>query len=223
MFLPIRKNAMSHQIVPAVDPLGSNKEFFLTEWHGATLLRDVTYDIGTIQTAPLRVGKKFDLFGISSANLLINAGALDISDTIDPTARLKEIYLSIGGDLFAYNVMHHPSAKFTPSLLGDTRTIKLDFDAEEFTVEPNTVSYTRGIPLWSTWVDQPGAINIRVSVTGNIDLARGTASFNGSASLLDSAVETKMDPRAFELLRNSIKVVGFTLDAQFTNINRRSA
>ncbi|MFO5979518.1 hypothetical protein ACLBSL_33070, partial [Klebsiella pneumoniae] len=75
-------------LFPALDPAGSNADFFVDP----ALVPPYTIKNEqnlTITTAPLKANVRLDLMGNSNANLLIQRGMLEVSDTIDPAGRLK--------------------------------------------------------------------------------------------------------------------------------------
>ena len=61
----------------------------------------VNFDRQVVTTAPLKIGKKFDLLAISQNEALIAAGVLDQTDAIDSSVRLGAIYvkLATGGTM----------------------------------------------------------------------------------------------------------------------------
>lgn len=221
MKYPIQQDTISRKLIPAIAPDLSNEDLFLTKWLGKSLVTNVTIGGLTIETAPLRPGTKLDLLGNSNANLLIQKGLMDVSDTIDPVARIKEVYLDVCGDLVVWNVLNEPTAVSVPELVGDTRGIKFDLRADGLSIGCDTRNYFGQHLIIRDWLhQQEGELALTAIVRGHVATSRGTASFS-----VDHDVRyyepVVLDPRAVKIIDNNVKVVGFTLDMDYTNTNRR--
>ncbi|MFO5615078.1 hypothetical protein ACLBQC_31445, partial [Klebsiella pneumoniae] len=94
-----------------LDPAGSNADFFVDP----ALVPPYTIKNEqnlTTTTAPLEANVRLDLLGNSNANLLIQRGMLEVSDTIDPAGRLKNLFVLLGGKVVKFKVDRLPRAVF---------------------------------------------------------------------------------------------------------------
>lgn len=216
-------------LIPAIDPAGSNLDFFVDP---ALVPVEVIVNEQnlSIETAPLKPGIRIDLMGNSNANLLISAGMLEVSDSIDPAGRLKNLYVKFQGKVVKFKVDRMPRAVFQPDLIGDTRGARIDFWTDDLSVS----SVTRTIDGTQTAAmaelqQREWVLRLSVDFSGNISLSKGDSRFNNGT--VDVAAVLNSDRRpvdiksgAGKLLVDSItdlEIVGFDLHTRFTNTNRR--
>lgn len=216
-------------LIPAIDPAGTNLGFFVDPAlvPSETLINEQNL---SIETAPLKPGIRIDLIGNSNANLLISAGMLEVSDTIDPAGRLKNLYIKFQDKVIKFKVDRMPRAVFQPDLIGDTRGARIDFWTDDLTVS----AITRTIDGVQTAAMQElgqreWVLRLSVDFNGNISTSKGDSRFgNGDvevSAILNSdrrPVDTKAGPG--KTLVDSItdlEIVGFDLHTRFTNTNRR--
>ena len=216
-------------LIPALDPAGSNADFFVDP----ALVPPYTIKNEqnlTITTAPLKANVRLDLMGNSNANLLIQRGMLEVSDTIDPAGRLKNLFVLLGAKVVKFKVDRLPRAVFQPDLVGDTRNAVIRFDSDDLVVSGDT-----------TFIDgsADGVINdlktaklsLRLSVGfgGTISLSKGDSKFGATDTYVDKVlnedgqVMDNADPAVKAILDQltDLAVIGFELDTRFTNTNRR--
>lgn len=229
----------STRLVPIVDEQGENAGVFVDE----ALVAPVSYDLGvggTAQTAPLLIGKRFDLLGVSNRKQLLAGNLLDLTDTIDPALRLKNLYLATANtaaqgepsnaQVFKFHVERMPTAVFQPALTGDSRNANLNFNTEDLVItgalravdgSTNPAVEELGTRGWS--------IRLGVSASGHISTSKGDTWINATApevvrmfdeegNALDIA---SGDAAALLGQLGALTVVGYDLDARFTNTNRR--
>lgn len=216
-------------LVPAIDPGGTNAKFFIDPLLVAP--RDVVNEQNmSVKTAPLKPGVKMDLMGNSNANLLINKGQLDISDTIDPAGRLKALYVKFEGKVIKFTVDRLPTAVFQPGLIGDTRVAKLDFISDDLVIGADTTTTDAAKTVSMTELaTRKWSARLSVSFNGHLSLSRGDSRFGVSGIEIDRIVDedralidlTKGDGLALVTAIGELEVVGFDLDVRFTNTNRR--
>ncbi|MFO5736209.1 hypothetical protein, partial [Klebsiella pneumoniae] len=122
---------------------------------------------------------RLDLMGNSNANLLIQRGMLEVSDTIDPAGRLKNLFVLLGGKVVKFKVDRLPRAVFQPDLVGDTRNAVIRFDSDDLVVSGDT-----------TFIDgsADGVINDLKTAKLSLRLSVG---FGGTISL--SKADSKID------------------------------
>lgn len=216
-------------LIPAIDPAGSNLQFFVDPAlvPAETLINEQNL---SIETAPLKPGIKIDLMGNSNANLLIDAGMLEVSDSIDPAGRLKALYVKFQGKVVKFKVDRMPRAVFQPDLIGDTRGARIDFWTDDLTVSASTRTID-GVQTAAMQELESREWVLRVSVdfSGNISLSRGDSRFTNGT--VDIAAILNSDRRPIDIKAGAgktlvdsitdLEIVGFELHTRFTNTNRR--
>jgi virulence-associated protein VapD len=216
-------------LIPAVDPDGTNLKFFtdpaVVPHHTVTNEQNMT-----ITTGPLKPNVKIDLMGNSNANLLINKGMLDISDTIDPSGRLKALYVKFDGKIIRFVVDRLPTAVFQPGLIGDTRLAKLDFITEDLVVGEDTKAIDGTISAnVQELINRKWTARISVSFNGSVSTSRGDARYGATGIEIDRIVDEDRKLISIETgdgadlvaAIGALEVVGYDLDLKFTNTNRR--
>jgi virulence-associated protein VapD len=216
-------------LIPAVDPDGTNLKFFtdpaLVPHHVVTNEQNMS-----VTTGPLRPNVKIDLMGNSNANLLINKGMLDISDTIDPSGRLKALYVKFDGKVIRFVVDRLPTAVFQPGLVGDTRQAKLDFVTEDLVVGADTKAIDGSVSAnMQELVNRKWTARVSVSFSGHVSTSRGDARYGAAGIEIDRIVDEDRKLISIEsgdgadlvAAIGDLEVVGYDLDVKFTNTNRR--
>lgn len=216
-------------LIPAIDPAGTNLDFFVDPAliPAETIVNEQNL---SIETAPLKPGIRIDLIGNSNANLLISAGMLEVSDTIDPAGRLKNLYVKFQGKVIKFKVDRMPRAVFQPDLVGDTRGARIDFWTDDLSVS----SITRTIDGVQTAAMQEltqreWVLRLSVDFSGNISTSKGDSRFNNGTAEVAAILNSDRRPvdmksGAGKVLVDSItdlEIVGFDLHTRFTNTNRR--
>ena len=216
-------------LIPAVDPDGTNLKFFVdplvVPHHVVTNEQNMS-----VTTGPLRPNVKIDLMGNSNANLLINKGMLDISDTIDPSGRLKALYVKLDGKIVRFVVDRLPTAVFQPGLIGDTRIAKLDFITEDLVVGADTKAIDGSVSAqMQELANRKWTARISVTFTGHVSTSRGDARYGAAGIEIDRIVDEDRklisietgDGKTLVDAIGELEVVGYDLDVKFTNTNRR--
>lgn len=231
-------NDTSTHLYPIVDEQGNNAANFISE----DLYTPVELAVrgGTVRTAPLAAGQRIDLIGISNRQQLLAGSLLDITDTIDPALRLKALYLSTAntaaqGDpsnakLLRFNVERMPTSVFTPALAGDSRQANLNFNTEDLVISKDTKFTDQSTNAALDQIAAEGLVlRLAVSAAGSVSLSKGDCYVHGSAVTVDRAYDSEgqslqTTSGAIATLINDLgplTVVGYELDARFTNTNRR--
>lgn len=219
----------STDLIPAIAPDNSNAKFFIDP--ALVPPTTVTNEQGlSIQTAPLKPGMKLDLIGNSNANMLISKGLLDISDTIDPAGRLKNLYIKLQGKVLKFKVDRLPTAIFQPALIGDTRLAKVDFSSDDLRIDGDSTTTDAAVTAAITELKTRGwTMRLSLGFSGTISLSRGEAQFGSIGVTVDRIVDSNrmnvdLEAGAGKALMDTItdlEVVGYDLDTKFTNTNRR--
>lgn len=218
----------STRLIPVVTD--DNKDKFVADTKVAP--KELKLDKGgLVSTAPLVPGKKLDLIGLSNRNQLIASNLLDLSDTIDPALKLKTIYVeNKEGKVMSFVVERMPTAVFQPSLQDDTRLAQLNFLTEDLVVSPSKTAVDGSVgTALSELASRGWTLRLGLAVNGYVSLSKGETSITATAvaveHILDESGEslstTKGSGKDIVDAFGDMKVIGYELDARFTNTNRR--
>lgn len=219
----------STDLIPAIDPAGSNLAFFADAAYGLeeTIVTDQNM---SITTAPLKPGVRLDLIGNSNANLLINKGMLDISDTIDPAGRLRSLYVLFDGKVVKFNVERLSRAVMQPDLIGDTRGSKIEFFSDDLVVTGTTRTTDQAATTVITELEsRKWHMRLSVSFNLHVSLSRGDSRSSAGEVVIDQILDesrrrvdlTVGDGLALVTALGEMKIVGYDVNLRFTNTNRR--
>ncbi|MNF25526.1 hypothetical protein D3C81_313160 [compost metagenome] len=187
-------------------------------------------------TAPLKMGAKFDLIGISNHNALVAGGVLDISDTIDPAGSMKNLYIKAAGNgtepaqVLKFKTDKLPTATFVPKLVGDTRQIAVSFESEKLKVVGSTRGVGGGTLEAITSLDAAKyTLHLGIKVDGSVSVSRGQCQFISGPVVVEGIVDE--DGQAIDIASGAgativaklgaLTAIGYDLDARFTNTNKR--
>lgn len=196
--------------------------------------RDVMLEGEVITTAPLAMGKKFSLLAISQTEALLETGLQDTTDSIDTALQLSALYMKLGtgagAEVVKFNTARLPLATFTYAVQGNTRLMNLNFSTSSLLVNKGVKQLDGSA---STILDQiiTGEYSVRlaVEVSGsvNLELANTTAFASGISVArvtdkdgIELALTSGMGQTIANLFADAT-MVGYDLDAQRTNVNRR--
>lgn len=184
-----------------------------------------------IPTAPLAFGKKVDLLGLSQTDTLLASGMMDMTDSIDPAVTLESLYVVVGANKMKFTVANLPLANFTYATQNNYRVENLAFQTTSVLINKDTKNID-GTALSGDLADIVAnnlAVRLEISVSGTINIETGeTNVFGNSVSVYsvqgadgtfvdlgDASVAAIVD--AF----TPSKMVGYSLQAYRTNMNRR--
>ena len=198
-----------------------------------------------VTTAPLKFDVEADLMSLSQSDTLINTGLADISDILDKTVKLKNIYLQMTDDAggvketVQFYVKEMYKATFYPAVQDNTQKMKLDFDSHDITIHKDNAKLfiSPGIPgansaLLSAIITNDLIVRISVNIHGTISLDTSIYSgmmagaikvlgvFNGVTREELPATNALVIALTKQLQANS-KWGGFDLDVRRANVNRR--
>lgn len=190
---------------------------------------EVTDGRGTFKTAPIAVGKRFDLLALGNHDTSANTNIMDISDTLDPSMSLAAIYVKVGTKVIKLITDRLPRAKFQPALVADSRDINLNFESPSLVLTNKTKAVDgTAVPALATLADDE-TLYIYASMNGTISTSKGNGNIT-AGELLPSALYAQ-DGQERNLLSGTglevstafkdAEIVGFDLDARLTNKNRR--
>ena len=190
----------------------------------------------SFNTAPLKMGAKFDLIGISNHNQLVAGGVLDVGDTIDPAGSLKALYIKAAGNgtepaqVLKFMTSKLPSATFVPKLVGDTRLVAVSFETEKLKVTGAKRGVGGGtLEAITDLATAKWTLLIGIKVDGTISVSRGQTHFISGVPTIEGIVDEDGQPvditsgagAALVAKLGALTAIGYDLDARFTNTNKR--
>ncbi len=194
----------------------------------------VTLDTQPVVTAPLAVGKKFSLLGISQTAALLATGILDSTDAIDSAVRLSAVYVKIKADatnpaaVIKFNVDKLPRTDFNYAVQGNTRLLQLNFETDALRVVATTKKIDGAVvPQLAALTDH--TVRLGSTLFGSVLQDKGDTVVNtGDCSV---AKVTTIDGQIMDLTAGAgatiaaifagAAVIGYDLVAYRTNSNRR--
>lgn len=211
-------------------------------WDGANNTSGVTIDGTTVNTAPLAVGKRMSLLGVSQNDALISAGIMDQTDSLDPFLRLEEVYInsniSVGTPLvplneagyFKVTTSHLVGSNFVQSLQEHHRDMVLTFIAPTIVIEESNFNNLTGAAINTDGVFLPGhKVVMHLAMAGTTNLETSDTVVYGQEwsvkEVYDAAgavVAAGPARDAMVDMFNAMTISGYTLEAYRTNSNRRS-
>lgn len=192
--------------------------------------RNVVFEGENITTSALAMGKTFSLLAVSQTEALLDTGLLDSTDSIDTAIVLKKLYMKAGDDVIGFNTDRLATAVFTYAMQGNYRQMNLAFTTSSLLVTKDSklVDGTALADLAPITVGE-FAVRLGVSVSGSVNLETATTNIF-SSTLTVSRVSDK-DGNDLDLTVGQGKAIadlfigatmlGYELEAQRTNLNRR--
>lgn len=191
----------------------------------------------SINTGPLAIGAQVDLLGLSQTDTLLAAGAMDVTDSLDPDVRLENIYLSvtIGADTdiirLPVSVFQHNN--FIGIAQDNYRVQKLAFDPTTLVIDKNTKKLGGGnLVALAGLTTSNLQLQVGVNMSGSVNIETGDLQVFAPAVKLHAVVDTTngnslsyatnpAKPIADAFLLATTKIIGYDLKAYRTNVNRR--
>jgi hypothetical protein len=198
-------------------------------------------DNTSVTTAPLAVGQKFSLLGISQTEALLETGILDVTDAIDTQLALSAVYVQFtqttGGDspvttteVVKFNTRQLPLATFNYAPQNVYRQMNLQFKTETLLINANTtLADGAESTILAPIVSGNYEVRFGFSMFGSVNLELGDTEINAS-SVGVNTVKNSSDQllptntgtgQTLAALFAGATVIGYDLDARRTNSNRR--
>ncbi len=194
----------------------------------------------SITTAPLAVGQKLSLLGISQTEQLLQAGMMDVTDSIEPALNLENIYVqfqtTVSGttytDIVKFSVKELPYSNFIYNPQQNYRIMQLAFRTSSLLMNQNvtTVDGTAPTnPFLQALISGGYALRMDSEVTGNVNIEIGDTVVYGNSISLNSLVDANGNPIDLtsgvgqQIMQgiNSGQIIGYDLFAWRSNLNRR--
>lgn len=192
--------------------------------------RDLDLEGTMIPTAPLAMGKKFSLLAISQTDALLETGLQDTTDSIDTAVVLNALYVQVGNEVFKFNTARLPTATFNYAVQGNYRQMNLQFENSSLKIDKDTKTVAQAASVvLADIASGEYTVRLNAAVSGSVNLELADTSLfasdvivarvtnkDGEVLALDGA-----EAKAIVDLFKAAKIIGYDLDAQRTNLNRR--
>lgn len=220
----------STDLYPQVKADDSNAKYFVD----AAIIapRDIIVGKEEIRTAPLAVGKQVSLINISQASKIARNGVHDITDVLDRTNAVKNVYVGLGTEAIKFNVQGWPNNNFSIAGGNEGREVILSFRSANYQLNENSVSHSGAVltdAILKRIVDEKFVVNVQIDLAGRLNLD----SSNGVVSQTTIHVESIFDVNGDKLSLESgdglaivngladLTTIGWDPDSRLSNSNRR--
>jgi hypothetical protein len=222
----------STTLLPEVLEDDSNASYFVSPT--AVAPRFVEMGNRTVRTAPLKIGQRVDLIGISQNNLMKKNGQADNTDSLDRTTGIKNVYMQLDGDdVLRFGVQNLPRSNFVKGPEGRNREQQLHFVTRSLQLNEKTLLADGSAPTSGTALDeivqQKLIVNLSVTMTGQVDTEIGNLEVNAGRVTVHSVYNA--DGEKLSLTSGvgativagleGLVVIGFDPNARLSNANRR--
>lgn len=219
----------------------SNEDMFVDDALVGT--KNIQIDGVSVTTAPLAINKTVGLLGLSQHPGLIEQGIMDHTDALDPALALQNVYVSLDGDdgsggtatsVLKFGVRKFARSGFNKSVEGSGREMVLNMRTQDLMIGPNTTTVSgqnlSAVPALAAIQTNEWTVRLSVSLNGDADLEVGNVTVGATNIVVHEirdadGVEIDMTTGDGKTLVDGIQnlqVVGYDLDAQRTNSNRRT-
>lgn len=194
----------------------------------------IELDAQQVTTAPLAIGKKFSLLGLSQTAALLQTGVMDQTDAIDSSVRLGALYVKLAADgtnpsaVVKFATDKLPGSEFNAAVQGNSRLLQLNFETTALRVIAGTKSVNGAVvPQLAALTDH--TVRLNTVLFGSV--VQDTASTSINTGEMAVAKVTTVDGQIMDLTAGAGKtiadvfigatVIGYDLIAHRTNSNRR--
>lgn len=184
----------------------------------------------SIHTAPLAIGKKVDLLGLSQTDALLAKGIMDMTDSIDPAVTLQHVFVKFGDDVLKFSTANLPLSNFTYSTQNNYRVMTLNFQTTSVLVNKDT-KQADGSALvdLAAVVTDDLILRLELQLSGSVNIETGETTVFGnivSTHTVQDHTGNQLDmttaPAApVVAVVNAGVIFGYDLQAYRTNMNRR--
>lgn len=184
----------------------------------------------SIPTAPLAFSKKVDLLGLSVTDALLTTGVMDMTDSLDPSINLLNIYAKVGRDILKIPVNNLPTSNFVFSAQGNYRLGVMNFSTQSVLVNQLTKN-ADGSDLITLAPVAAGNLAVRLELRANGDVNIQTGELNVFGNYLTVHSVTDSNGNLLDLTSTpaaelvaafgDAKLLGYDIYALRTNMNRR--
>lgn len=216
----------STRAVPVVRPNSVDK------FVDASLIAPTNFSLEgqIIPTAPLRIGTEFSLIALCQPDVILNAGQMDMTDSLDPSIELSSVYVKVGKDVFQIKTTNLPYAFFAPSVQQNYKMMQLNFDTTSalLRAESKNVDGSDFQDLAAIKTNDL-IVRLKLSLSGRVNIELGDTVVYGNKVGVFSVQNSNGDTldlgsgvgkAVVDAFKNS-EVIGYDLIAYRSNVNKR--
>lgn len=225
-----------NKCIPVYKNDGSLDDLFLKDF------KSVNKETGEdIVTAPLKVGEKISMLGISQTESMLAKGEMDNTDALDRSIQLRRVYYTINGkkagdqdavETFFFDASAFAYNNFVAAPQGHGKDMVLNFSTAALEINVDTIKTANGTASEIfTALNQPGIkIKVEVRLSGSANTEYGDVEIYGNTMNIIEVRNATGDilPSDDQIVTNvkkflaKLEIVGYTLDAYRTNSNLRT-
>lgn len=225
-----------NKCIPVYKNDGSLDDLFLKDF------KSVNKETGEdIVTAPLKVGEKISMLGISQTESMLAKGEMDNTDALDRSIQLRRVYYTINGkkagdqdavETFFFDASAFAYNNFVAAPQGHGKDMVLNFSTAALEINADTIKTANGTASEIfTALNQPGIkIKVEVRLSGSANTEYGDVEIYGNTMNIVEVRNATGDilPSDDQIVTNvkkflaKLEIVGYTLDAYRTNSNLRT-
>ena len=225
-----------NKCIPVYKNDGSLDDLFLKDF------KSVNKETGEdIVTAPLKVGEKISMLGISQTESMLAKGEMDNTDALDRSIQLRRVYYTINGkkagdqdavETFFFDASAFAYNNFVAAPQGHGKDMVLNFSTAALEINVDTIKTANGTASEIfTALNQPGIkIKVEVRLSGSANTEYGDVEIYGNTMNIVEVRNATGDilPSDDQIVTNvkkflaKLDIVGYTLDAYRTNSNLRT-
>lgn len=227
----------STRLFPVVSTSPSNTNMFVPA--AAVAPSNVTLSGVTFQTAPLLIGQRLGLIGLSQNQALLGAGILDQSDALDARISLERLYLAfppsgtpaVQGPAIEFDVSNLARNSFVKTPEGNYRELGLQFRTHLLAINSTTRAVDGTDPTQFSGIASGNyTVFLSVNVDGRANTEVGDINVYASPVQVYAIVDASGNSvdmttgagAAVVTALNGLAVIGYDLRAYRTNSNRRT-
>ena len=225
-----------NKCIPVYKNDGSLDDLFLKDF------KSVNKETGEdIVTAPLKVGEKISMLGISQTESMLAKGEMDNTDALDRSIQLRRVYYTINGkkagdqdavETFFFDASAFAYNNFVAAPQGHGKDMVLNFSTAALEINADIIKTANGTASEIfTALNQPGIkIKVEVRLSGSANTEYGDVEIYGNTMNIVEVRNATGDilPSDDQIVTNvkkflaKLEIVGYTLDAYRTNSNLRT-
>lgn len=219
------------RLYAVLDEAGKNAASFVDPAVAGS--RDVMVSGFTIETAPLKVGKKHNLIGLSEHAELLANGIYDNTDALDARLALETLYIQLadGEAAFPADVSRLPLNSYLKTIEGQSRDLSLRFSTEGVAINGKTLLVDQTAPAIAAQLEaQNLTVHLAIKAFGDANAQFGTVRTDCPAvevaAILDAdgnqlPLDSGTGLTIVQALADAV-VAGVDYKAYRTNSNRRT-
>ena len=188
----------------------------------------------SINTAPLAIGKKIDFSAICQTDTALANGVADITDALDPAISVKAVYVKFvdgaNTDIIRFNVQGLAFNNFIQTGQDNYRRQNLNFTTETLLVNKNTKRADgSALDALSEAVTNDRVVRLGLDMSGYVNIETGELTVNANTLRVvsvhdgvtgDQLAAAHADVVSITAAVTAGSIIGFDLDAWFSNANR---